>query len=59
MPSGRSPRIWVIASRTSFTARSIGVPIPFYGELGSLNPVFVTPAAVELLIKPRSRGEAA
>ncbi|TDD58505.1 aldehyde dehydrogenase (NADP(+)) [Kribbella antibiotica] len=22
-------------------------PIPFYGELGSLNPVFVTPAAVE------------
>ena len=26
MPSGRSPRIWVIASRMSLTARSIGVP---------------------------------
>jgi NADP-dependent aldehyde dehydrogenase len=27
-------------------ANSRPVPIPFYGELGSLNPVFVTPAAV-------------
>ncbi|MPZ62747.1 MAG: aldehyde dehydrogenase family protein [Propionibacteriales bacterium] len=28
-------------------AASRAEPIPFYGELGSLNPVFVTPSAVE------------
>ncbi|WP_219419779.1 aldehyde dehydrogenase (NADP(+)) [Pseudonocardia nigra] len=33
-------------------ATSRAEPIPFYGELGSLNPVFVTPAAVS------ARGEA-
>ena len=33
-------------------ANSRPVPVPFFGELGSLNPVFVTPAAV------RARGEA-
>jgi NADP-dependent aldehyde dehydrogenase len=33
-------------------ASSRAEPIPFYGELGSLNPVFVTPAAVA------ARGEA-
>ncbi|WP_232662896.1 aldehyde dehydrogenase (NADP(+)) [Pseudonocardia sp. TRM90224] len=33
-------------------ASSREVPIPFYGELGSLNPVFVTPAALA------ARGEA-
>jgi len=27
-------------------AAARGVPIPFYGELGSVNPVFVTPAAL-------------
>ncbi|GGI94852.1 aldehyde dehydrogenase [Saccharopolyspora subtropica] len=42
----------VPAGRALFDiANSRPTPIPFFGELGSLNPVFVTPAAV------RARGE--
>ena len=44
MPSGRSPRIWAMASRTSLTARSVGVPISNWTK------VLLLPSRTELLI---------
>ncbi len=44
IPSGRLPRIWAIALRTSFTARSVDVPI------SNCTKVKLLPSRTELLI---------